>query len=343
MFHFEIVIIVLAAVLGLVGTLLVEHFAPRLRLVQIPNERSSHTLPTPRGGGVAIAVSVIVSCIALGVAGSQWSFVIALATLCIGALGFTDDLRDLSPALRFPIQAAVLIGLVAAMGDPLPITISPTLSLGGWLLAAILVIAGLWWLNLYNFMDGIDGIAATHAILVLLGAVAIWLIFDPQAAGNPIFWLAIATACAALGFLVRNWPPAHIFMGDAGSNALAVVVFAVALKTVNDGILSYPVWIILPAVFVSDATVTLLRRMSHGERPWRAHRRHAYQQMSRRFGHAPVTVLYSAATAFWSVPLAGLSEALPNLAWIITILAYGPLVVFAAMQKGGAPVETTQI
>jgi Fuc2NAc and GlcNAc transferase len=338
--YFYIALTAVAGLLGWAVTLLVEHVAAPMGLVQGPNERSSHTRPTPRGGGAAIAFAIVLSGTVLAMTGAPTLWIANGLTLCIGLLGFVDDLMDLSPALRFPIQGAVFTVLIVSAGPLVPIELGMEMQLGGWALSALLIVVGLWWLNLFNFMDGIDGIAAAHTILVLLGAALIWALSDASAWHAHAFWLAVASSAATAGFLIRNWPPARVFMGDAGSNALALAIFAIALTTVETGALGYPAWLILPSAFVADATVTVTRRTIRGERPWRAHRRHAYQQLSRLWGHRRVTLLYCALTALWAIPLALLSQLHPAWAWALTAIAYVPILAFAFWGRAGAADET---
>lgn len=337
----EITTTVAAFVLGWGGTVLVERLAPRWGLVQGPNERSSHTKPTPRGGGVAIAVAVMLSALVLALSGAPGLWLPLGLTLLITLLGFADDLMNLSPALRFPVQGVVFATLVWSMTPLVPLELGAGLFLDGWVLAVVIAVVGLWWLNLYNFMDGIDGIAATHVMLVLLGALLVWMVSDTLAWQHHIFWLALAVIAATAGFLVRNWPPAHIFMGDAGSNSLALIVFFIALATIGTGAIDYPAWLILPSAFVADATVAVTRRTARGERPWRAHRRHAYQQLSRLWGHRTVTLLYCAVTALWAVPLALLSQVYPDWAWSLLALTYLPILVLVIWGQSGAAHETS--
>lgn len=335
----NILIVISAFLIGLLGTLAIEWWAPRLGLVQAPNARSSHTKPTPRGGGLAIAVATTLAAIALALAGATSLWPTAILAAFIATLGFADDLHDLSPAVRFPVQAVSFAILLWVTGPVPTITLLFGLQLDGILLAICLLLVGLWWLNLFNFMDGIDGIAGSHAILVLTAAAAIWWTAGPSAPTSPLFLLALASAAATAGFLIRNWPPARIFMGDAGSNALALMIFAIALSTIASGAMSYPTWLILPAVFVADATMTLLRRISRGERPWRAHRRHAYQQLSRRWSHRRATLLYCGLTLLWAVPLAFAAQHLPGLAWPLVAVAYAPLIAFMLWADAGGADE----
>lgn len=300
--------------------LLVQRNALALGLVQAPNERSSHTIPTPRGGGVGIAIAALALLPLLGA-----DFRLGIAGLCCGllaVLGFADDRFDL-PALPRLATQFILVG--AAIWTA-PWTDTSPLAL---VALAVLLVGGVWWVNLFNFMDGIDGIAATQALLIAGIAAVLWLLQDPAATASPVFAWLVVVAAASLGFLLLNWPPARIFMGDVGSNFLALALFALALHTIASGALDWTTWVILPAAFASDATVTLLRRALKGERVMSAHRSHAYQILSRRWGgHRPVTLLYAAVTLIWCGGLAALAQfgIAPGL--LLVAIAYLPLIVF---------------
>lgn len=323
---------------GWLGTMAVRQFASRVGLVQSPNERSSHSVPTPQGGGLAIAVIAISTAAFAGTFEPSFLIVAALCAVVAG-VGLADDLLELSPALRFPVQGLVIAVLVG-WALPLPDLALPFgLTLGGWLLPALIWLCALWWLNLFNFMDGIDGIAASQAIVILLGGLAIALSGDPTFLATPFGLLALITAAATGGFLVMNWSPARIFMGDAGSNTLALLIFAFCLGTVQHGLIGYPSWLILLAVFTADTTVALLRRTARGERPWRAHRRHAYQQLARRWGHKRVSALYTGITALGAVPLAAAAILYPAIAWWLVGLTYAALAALAIWAGSGVSAE----
>lgn len=334
------VLAIFAGVAAFMLTLLIERQADRWGLMQAPNHRSSHVKPTARGGGVAIIGAAVIAMTVLSAMGAPGLWGVVFATLAIAGLGLADDLRDLPAAWRFPIQGLVMAGLFWIVPDMPGIALPGGLVLGGAFLAIIVWVIGLWWVNLYNFMDGIDGIAASQAILILLGACMIWLAAEPQALANPVFGLALIAMAASLGFLLRNWPPARIFMGDAGSNGLALIIFAIAALTIADRTLSYQSWLILPSVFVTDATVTLLRRIARREKPWDAHRRHGYQQLARRRGHKSVTLAYGGLTLFGAVPLAWLARHDTIWSWALAVVTYGALAGLALWAKAGASTET---
>lgn len=327
----DLLVIIAAFPLGWLGAIWLERLAPKLGLVQLPNERSSHTRPTPRGGGLAIALAIVISLGLLAPGGGPQVGTVAILTAMIAALGFTDDLRDISALFRFVIQSLVVVVLIWTVW-PLPdIPLIAGGAISGAPLAILIALVGLWWVNLYNFMDGIDGIAGSQAVLLLLGGLGLWAIGQPDASQAPLFVVSVAAVLATVGFLVRNWPPARIFMGDAGSNSLAFFILAVALSTIAGSVISYQSWLILPAAFVTDATITLVRRVLRGQLPWRAHRQHVYQYLSRTWGHLRVTMTYSAVTVLWTLPLAFCAQAWPGLAWWLVLTAYFPLIVGAML------------
>ncbi|MEO9298565.1 MraY family glycosyltransferase [Devosia alba] len=330
----------IALLLGSAITRLLIAWAPRLGLVQAPNERSSHIVPTPTGGGAAVAVSVVGCALALVLLGQfplRAALWLALGSVIAG-LGIADDVWDLSPAIRLIMQI-VVVSATVALAWPLPELQFWFYQLSAAALGVFLVVACLWWINLFNFMDGIDGLAGSQAILILAGALGLWFSAEGGVIGQPVWLLGVATVGASTGFLLSNWPPARIFMGDAGSNFLAFVILVVMLTLVGRGILGYGAVLAMAAVFISDATVTLVRRAARGERPWAAHRQHAYQRLSRRFGHRPVAIVYGVATLLWALPLAVLAVQLPDFEWILAAAAVLPLAIAVLAAGAGAREE----
>lgn len=298
--------------------------ADRLGLVQAPVARSSHVRPTPTGGGIGIVAGALVAGLMLPGGGSL-SLILLLLGFVIALTGLIDDWRPLSARVRLPVQA-LAIGVAIWVTGAVQI-FAPD---GGLLLSAIgvlvLLLAGVWWINLFNFMDGIDGIASQQAVVMMVSAMIACSIGSPDAAGTWIWWMMGAVAVASLGFLLFNWPPARIFMGDAGSTFLGFILFAAALVTMTEGWLSLPQWLLFAALFASDATVTLLVRILRGENPAEAHRSHAYQRLSRRFGGArPVTLTALLVNALILLPIALLVPA-GWTAWAVTVFVYAILV-----------------
>lgn len=257
----------LAFVMSLIlSLLLISRYSP-LKVLDTPNERSLHETPTPRTGGVAIILAVFIGwgfeSFLYGVPETMgW---IAASALLVAGISFVDDLRELSALIRIVVHAVAAVVLIAG----------GLIMFEGWMGVLLTWFAIVWMLNLYNFMDGMDGFAGG---MTLFGfsflAFAGWLQGE-----NEYAMFTSMVAAAALGFLCVNFPPAKIFMGDVGSATLGLIASGFSLWGINDGIFAwwFPVLVFSP--FVVDATVTLIRRGLNRERIWEAHRSHYYQRL----------------------------------------------------------------
>src|SRR6516164_6253727 len=256
----------------------------RRDMLDYPNERSSHFDPTPRGGGIAVTISILLAWIALHKVGLvASSFVsIALGTSLLAFVSWIDDLRGLSPGMRLVAQgAAVTIGILV-----LPSTRS---ALEAWLGSTLFFVAAglvwVWWINLFNFMDGIDGLAVSEATAICAGLVLFTIVGD--GADPTVALLAASIVGTAVGFLVWNWSPARIFLGDVGSVPLGYLSGYLLLDLAVRN--RWKIALILPLYFLADATITLFRRLLRGERVWEPHRQHFYQRAVRNgLGHSAV-------------------------------------------------------
>jgi Fuc2NAc and GlcNAc transferase len=334
----------LSAALAWLGGLWVCKNATRLGLIQAPNQRSSHVWPTPTGGGLGFVVAASLAGLG-GLCFSDWpegSGVLGLAA-ALAAVGLRDDIRHVPALLRFGTQACVVIGLVLLLGSLSGLGLSEAASpvALGWLMGTLLLLAGIWWINLFNFMDGIDGIAAAQAIFMLGMASALAVAAEPAASNDAAWWFMVMTSGAVGGFLILNWPPARVFMGDVGSTWLAFVILALGLISIERSWLTHATWLILSATFVVDATVTLTTRVLRRERWYEAHRSHAYQQLSRRWngdrkvGHRSVTLLVMAINLLWLAPLAWATQIWPDHSWAMVAVAYVPLVMASCWVGAG--------
>ncbi len=314
----------------------VRNYAIVNRLLDTPNPRSSHTIPTPSGGGVAIVAAWLGGAILLTLLGRvEASLMIALlppATV-LAAVGFFDDSVGLSPWVRIVVHLVAAVWFVSLSGATASTGIEFVDRLP--LLSELLSVIGLIWLiNLYNFMDGIDGLAAGEAAFVALGiAILCWLAGSPAIAA-----ISAMLAAASAGFLIWNWPPARIFMGDTGSSWVGFMLGAIAISgSAQTGITAWP-WVILLGVFLVDASVTLLRRVVSGQKWYEAHRSHAYQILSRRWdAHRPVTLVIGVVNVGWLLPMAVGACYLPEYAAFIAFLALVPLVAAAIWLGAGRP------
>lgn len=310
---------VLVAAFGLTWAIKIR--AERIGMLDVPNERSSHSSPTPRGGGLAIVLTVSVALVGATLtdqfAGIQ-ALVIAAAGLAVAIVGYVDDRRGLGAVQRSIVHFVVAIPAVIAVGGLAQLTVcDSTLSLGLWG-TAIAVVAVVWSTNLYNFMDGIDGIAACQAIFVTGAGALLGMWFGQKDSQT---WVLLVVAAASAGFLILNWAPAKIFMGDVGSAYLGILIALLALWLANTGRLSVWVWLTLSALFVADATTTLLVRVFHGARWYSAHRSHVYQRLARRWeSHSRVTLAYAAVNLFVLLPLGYWAAAVPAAAFVIAVM-----------------------
>jgi UDP-N-acetylmuramyl pentapeptide phosphotransferase/UDP-N-acetylglucosamine-1-phosphate transferase len=248
----------------------------RFSVYDRPNPRSSHAQAKPRGGGLALVPLALLAWTAaaawLGAAPSGfWPVLGGAAGLAV--VSWFDDLKGLPVGLRLGVQAlAVGIGLaaMAGSGEVFQGLLPPVLDR---LVAALL---WLWFVNLFNFMDGIDGLSGVETISLGLGLVLVgWLVGSPEAS----IALPALLAAATLGFLVWNWAPAKLFLGDVGSVPLGYLLGWLLLSAAMHG--EWAAAAILPLYYLADATITLLKRAARGARVWRAHREHFYQRAVR--------------------------------------------------------------
>lgn len=246
------------------GTRIVLGWLRRRQILDHPNERSSHSQPTPRGGGLAVTPVVAAMLILLAYLAPGYPAVLAGGALILMAVSWLDDRNGLPPLPRFLLQAMVIAAYLLGLGPgelvfqgALPLWADRLLSGLGWL----------WFVNLFNFMDGIDGITGIETAAIGIGLAVVGADTTPQ---------ALAVAGAGLGFLVWNWHPARIFLGDSGSIPLGFVLGGLLIHLACAGHLAAA--LILPAYYVADASITLLWRLRDGETVWQAHRRHFYQR-----------------------------------------------------------------
>lgn len=306
------------------------------RLMDIPNQRSSHTVATPRGGGVAIILATLIAFTLAAVLGDlSWRFAIAAVgggTL-VAVIGFRDDLAHIAPRWRLAghfLAAAWLLWWIPSL-PALPL-LDGEIALGpiGYLIAALYTV---WLINLTNFMDGIDGIASVEVITATIGGVMLQMVGGPDDSR----WVApLILGAATLGFLVWNWPPARIFMGDAGSGFLGFMLALLSLDVSTQKPDLYWAWVILLGVFIVDATTTLTRRLRRRQSPAEAHRSHAYQHAAIRYrSHGAVVLRVAALNLLFLLPVA-LLVATGRLDGPVGVLvAYAPLTALALRLGAG--------
>ena len=251
----------------------------------------------------------------------------------VAAAGYWDDRKSLPASTRICIHIAAALFAVLVLGGFTEQTLASLGLHGAWLGDVLALIALAWSTNLFNFMDGIDGIAASEAVFVAIaGAVINWV----SGGDGGVTAAMIALGAATLGFLVWNWPPARIFMGDVGSGFLGFNLTVLALAASRHSAVPIEAWAILGGVFLVDATVTLLRRIVRGDRWLEPHRLHAYQILARRWqAHLPATALVIAINLFWLLPWAWIAATSPARAMLCFISALLPLGIAAFLIGAG--------
>ena len=315
----------LAFFIALGGGFFYRRFAPR-RALDVPNERSSHTRPVPRGGGLVIVGGFLIGLafwLGMGNSLSPRALGWLLGALLVATVSFVDDLHPLPATPRLAVHGigAILLTIVGVQERELPLLLALPLA---FIWIALVT-------NVYNFMDGIDGLAASQAVIAGLALLAAGAIV-----GNPLIGIAAGLiAAASAGFLVHNLPPARLFMGDVGSTFLGFSFAALALLGnlgVGGGRLPIEFGIVILAPFLFDSIVTLARRIARGERWYAAHRSHYYQRLVvRGASHAQVTALYAGLALIAAVAaLAGLQAQEP-LRQALAVAAYAPMLVVVAL------------
>lgn len=331
----KLIVLLLTFVVAWVGTEAVRRYALARSVLDVPNARSSHSVPTPRGGGVAIVLSFIAALvlweIVWGVSGRLFWALMPSSSL-VALIGFMDDHSPLPARLRLAFHFVAAGWAVYWIGG------MPSLDLGfallqlGWTGSLLAVIGLVWSVNLYNFMDGIDGIAGGQAVFVSVAGAALLFVQGGDA------WPLLVLGAASAGFLLLNWPPARIFMGDAGSGFLGFAIGTIALHATTQGLTSVWPWVILMGVFIVDSTVTLLRRAMQGMAITSPHRTHAYQWASRRYGqHRIVTIGVLTIGAIALMPGAFISIFLPEWAVLISLVVLFFLAILVIRFHAGLP------
>ena len=330
-----ILFFVLAFVASWLITGMAHRYAITRKLLDIPNERSSHIQPTPRGGGLGIVFAfvlfVLVAHYILDI--KNYSFVELLpGLLLVAIIGFVDDHMELSVSIRLLVQMASAL-LILYFLPVVPGILIYTYNLDlWWIKGAIFLFYLVWMVNLYNFMDGINGIAAIQAITVTL-SMSILIIIESESQTGWL-WPAL-TAATVAGFLIWNFPVARVFMGDVGSGFLGLLLGTVSLiSTVISPALFWS-FIILMGVFLVDATYTLVSRVVRNEKFYQAHRSHAYQHAALRWGHIKVTMTVALVNLFWLFPLSYVAVKQPKFGIFLWLISFVPLLYAAIILGAG--------
>ena len=310
------------------------YYAQSTQIIDHPNHRSFHDFPVPRGGGLSFVLSTLLVLPIMYFSGynlpSGTIVFVALASL-IAAIGLLDDYRNLSAGTRI-----VLYGFISAL-ELYHLGGVPTGYLSGWQIHAdwIIQLIGwiylLWMINLYNFMDGINGLAAFEAICVCMGAAGLYL-FTGHA---ELIYLPVIIAASVIGFVAWNFPTAKIFMGDAGSCYLGLILAGLSIQAAWAMPNLFWSWLILLGVFIVDSSYTLMCRTFQGLKIHQAHRSHAYQNAATLYGQQRVTITVVVINLVWLLPIAifvGMKSFNPFLG---VFLAYTPIFFMAIYFRAG--------
>lgn len=312
------------------------------KVLDIPNARSSHAVPTPRGGGVSIVVVFLLAVLLFvlrGVISNSLGWALIGGGLAVAVAGFLDDHFRVPAWLRLLIHFATAGWALWQLNGMGPLHLGWIIWDWDWVGQIVALVGLVWMINLYNFMDGIDGLAGLEAVCAsgLGGLLLAWIGLGGLAD------CALVLAAASAGFLVWNWPPAKVFMGDVGSGFLGFVFGVLVISSAKERPWLLWPWLILLSVFIVDSSLTLMRRLITGARWYEAHCSHAYQHAARRWGsHSKVTLTIAAVNIAWLFPLAWGACVWPVVGPLFAVVALAPLVYVAFRYDAGQDTSATE-
>lgn len=332
--HF--ILLIPIAIVSFLGSLIYYHIALQHGIIAQINFRSLHARVVPRGGGVVVAAlfsSIVIALWALGALPSQIMAAFGIGGAAAGTIGFIDDVYDIRARWKILLQLALGLTSFAICYQPIYARILESLSMPlSFGLSLALVFGSVWFINVYNFIDGIDGMAITGAAHISVSAIVLVLVNG----GDPVVILVFALlAASGSGFLLVNLPPARVFMGDSGSMFFGYCLGTLLLITTWSGQITVWAWLCILSYFVGDTTTTGLYRLLFVKRWYGAHRSHAYQNLARiTESHALITygvnlynLLWALPMAIWATlnpergPIAAMFSLTPTVAWT---LRFGP-------------------
>ena len=311
-------------------TELIRLYTLKKNIIDIPNERSSHSVPTSRGGGLSIIIVFFITASFFIPLSNDTLYGLVGAGALITIIGIWDDHNHVPAKWRLLVHFCAAAWVLFWLGGLPTFQLFETIINLSWVGLVIVAFALVWLLNLFNFMDGIDGIAASETIFVsTAGSYLAWL-----SGLDELSFICIVLAASTVGFLILNWPPAKIFMGDVGSGFLGLTLGIIVYMGILKGMSLWP-WLILLAIFLVDSGVTLLRRVIKGDKWYEAHCCHAYQHAARKWGHKKVTMSVIVINVILLLPLAFLAHLKPELGFLLTLLTFMLLIVVAIKFKAG--------
>ena len=304
--------------ISLVFTYLIKMYSLKKSIMDIPNERSSHTVPTPRGGGLAIIFTFYLGLFYFKDMIDGKLFLALFTAIPVAIISLIDDINPLSSKIRLFVQSCSALLALYLLGGVQHIDFI-FFELSGIWLNIIAFFSILWLTNLYNFLDGIDGYATTQTVIVGLG---LFLFFS-----NP---LGLVLVVGSLGFLIFNWDKASIFMGDVGSATLGFIVSIFIFSDTANG--NIYIWLVLLSFFWVDATVTLVRRYLNQESLSLAHRKHAYQRLNQAgWKHSRIVLMFIVFNMFFLFLLTQLSS---DIVFIFNMIFVALILYWVEKKKG---------
>lgn len=332
-----ILYLVLTFILSFIFTWVLRLYALKREVLDVPNGRSAHTLPTPRGGGLAFVIAALLVLPSIEYAGfltENGSAALVSAGVFIAILGFLDDHTDVSSFVRLMGHFLAAVSALFWVGGMPPIHFGSFVIPSSIILDIVVVLYLVWLTNLYNFMDGINGLAGAEAFCVCVGMALIYYCMDERG----LMVVPMTLAASVAGFICWNFPRAKIFMGDAGSGFLGFIFGVLSIQAALVNLNLFWAWVILLGVFIVDATYTLLCRLLRFEKVYQAHSMHAFQHAARRFNsHEPVTIGVALINVFWLFPIAYFVS-IESISVVYAIcIAYAPLVGLELFFKAGRP------
>jgi Fuc2NAc and GlcNAc transferase len=308
------------------------YFYPKLALkcgaVAIPNSRNLHSRIIPRGAGIMIVICVLSSLLILSFIRTinfHTYLPILIGGFVISIVGFADDCLELSARLRMFVQLIIAIWLYFWFADGANLNIGFVLINIGWLKFPITIFLLLWFYNLFNFIDGSDGMASSAVIYISTVFSIIWFIEHQQM----LLLLLTLLGSATLGFIVFNWPPAKIFLGDVGTSFCSYIISVVIMISIWQEHFNILVWLIALGYYLSDTTFTTFIRIIKFPKTWYyPHRSHAYQNLARIRGHLKILLLVWGFNLLWFLPLAILAYVFPKYSMLYFVIAYVGILPF---------------
>jgi Fuc2NAc and GlcNAc transferase len=309
-------------VTSVITTSIIRNFSIKNNLLDIPNERSSHRTPKPKGGGISIVGALIFTIVILfqyEMIASEITISMVIGLVIVSIVALINDYKNLSPLIRtviYIISAGFSLYIIDGFESVVINNYSYNLGYIGYCLGILFLV---WLTNLYNFMDGTDGFAATQTICVSLFCFYLFYLSN----NIPFFIIMLCLVSTTIGFLFWNWSPAKIFMGDVGSCSIGFFFGLLSIYTENKGIISITVWVILLAPFIADATFTLIKRVVNNEKWYEAHNSHAYQKLHKHgISHSQIASCLFVINVAVIWPIAYFAHTYKNYELFMLILSY---------------------